>query len=54
MIISVIIAPSYIEHIYEGVKLVPYILHIPMQIVIPTIVLIIALVKQKGNQQTRI
>ncbi|MEH6994673.1 GerAB/ArcD/ProY family transporter [Neobacillus drentensis] len=54
LISSIIIAPSYIEHIYEGVKLVPYILHIPLQIVIPTILLIIAIIKQKGNQQTQL
>jgi spore germination protein KB len=47
LIFSLIIAPNYIEHIKEGVKFTPYYLHVPMQIVIPLLILIIAVIRQK-------
>lgn len=47
LISSIIIGPNYIHHIYEGVKIVPYYLHLPMQLVLPMIILIIAWIKQR-------
>ena len=44
---SVVMAPNYIVHINEGLKIVPYLLHLPMQILIPVIVLVIAWIKGK-------
>ncbi|OIK10204.1 endospore germination permease [Bacillus sp. MUM 13] len=43
---SIFIAPNYIEHLKEGLKYVPYYLHIPFQIVFPAFFLLIALLKQ--------
>jgi spore germination protein KB len=47
LISSFIIAHGYIEHIQEGLKVVPYYLHLPLQIVIPILLLVIALIKEK-------
>jgi spore germination protein KB len=44
---SIIISPSYQNHLDEGLKQVPYLLHIPFQIVIPLLLLISILVKEK-------
>lgn len=49
--LSIFIANNFDEHIYEGVKIVPIYLHIPMQYVLPTIVFIILLIKsRKGGK----
>ncbi|QHW31120.1 GerAB/ArcD/ProY family transporter [Paenibacillus rhizovicinus] len=47
LISSLIIAPTYIHHIYEGVKIVPYYLHLPLQIAVPVLLLIIGWIRQK-------
>jgi spore germination protein KB len=47
LISSIFIANGYIEHIQEGLKVVPLYLHIPLQIVLPLLLLIIALIKRK-------
>lgn len=52
LVSSIIMAPNDIEHLNEGLKVVPYYLHLPMQVGIPILLLIIALIKQKRNQQT--
>ncbi|BFI99189.1 spore germination protein [Priestia sp. Y58] len=44
---SLMIAPSYQAHINEGLKVVPYLLHIPLHIGIPLLLLITAFIKQK-------
>ncbi|MFD0051807.1 endospore germination permease [Actinomycetes bacterium NPDC127524] len=52
---SIFIAPNYIEHLKEGLKYVPYYLHIPFQIVFPALFLLVALLKQlfaKKRQKT--
>ncbi|REE91576.1 spore germination protein KB [Paenibacillus taihuensis] len=48
LISSLIIAPTYIHHIYEGVKIVPYYLHLPLQIVVPVLLLLIAWIRHKA------
>ncbi|MBT2687737.1 GerAB/ArcD/ProY family transporter [Bacillus sp. ISL-47] len=47
---SIIIAPGYRSHLDEGLKVVPYVLHIGFQIVIPVLLLILVLVKRKAKQ----
>jgi spore germination protein KB len=44
---SIMIAPSYQTHLDEGLKIVPYMLHIPLQIVIPLLLLLTVLIKGK-------
>jgi spore germination protein KB len=44
---SLIMAHGYIEHIQEGLIVVPYFLHLPLQIVIPILLLVITWIKQK-------
>lgn len=44
---SLMIAPSYQAHINEGLKVVPYLLHLPFHIAIPILLLITAYIKQK-------
>lgn len=47
---SMIIAHGYIQHIQEGLIVVPYYLHLPMQIGIPILLLVIALIKEKSKK----
>ena len=47
LVSSIIMAPGYIAHIYEGVKLVPLYLHLPLQVGVPIFLLIISLIKLK-------
>jgi len=44
---SIMIAPSYQNHLDEGLEIVPYMLHIPLQIVIPLLLLLTVLIKRK-------
>ncbi|WP_176541457.1 MULTISPECIES: GerAB/ArcD/ProY family transporter [unclassified Bacillus (in: firmicutes)] len=52
LITSRIIASNYIEHLDEGLHFVPYYLHLPFQIIIPSVLLVIAMIKQKFTPQT--
>ncbi|MBO0998507.1 GerAB/ArcD/ProY family transporter [Bacillus sp. SD075] len=44
---SLMIAPSYQAHIDEGLKVVPYLLHLPLLIGIPILLLLTAYIQQK-------
>ncbi|MFE4706209.1 GerAB/ArcD/ProY family transporter [Peribacillus simplex] len=44
---SLMIAPSYQAHIDEGLTVVPYLLHLPLLIGIPILLLVTAYIKQK-------
>ena len=44
---SLMIAPSYQAHVDEGLKAVPYLLHLPLLIGIPFLLLLTAYIKQK-------
>ncbi|MDX5475797.1 MAG: spore germination protein [Bacillaceae bacterium] len=44
---SVTMAGSFTEHLEEGVEVVPYLLHLPFQIGIPVILLIVSVVRRK-------
>lgn len=48
-IFSIVISKNFAEHIEEGVKFVPYYLHIPFQIVIPAIIILLLLWKQRKS-----
>lgn len=47
VISSLWIAPNFLHHFREGLEIVPYYLHIPFQMIIPTSLLIIALIQKK-------
>ena len=49
---SILIAPSYQTHIDEGLKTVPYVLHLPFQIVIPILLFILVTIKEKVTRNT--
>ncbi|WP_176547180.1 endospore germination permease [Bacillus sp. AFS053548] len=53
VICSVWMAPDYLEHYKEGLDIVPYYLHIPLQIVIPTVLLVIAVIQKKAKTKTK-
>lgn len=46
---SIVIAKSYTEHIEEGLKVVPLYLHVPFQLIMPFILLIIAFFKNRAK-----
>ncbi|WP_088041643.1 GerAB/ArcD/ProY family transporter [Bacillus sp. EAC] len=47
VLISVWMAPNYLEHYKEGLDFVPFYLHIPLQMIIPIALLIIAIIQKK-------
>ncbi|SNX54552.1 endospore germination permease [Thermoanaerobacterium sp. RBIITD] len=49
--LSIIIADSYPMHIALGLKLTPLYIHVPLQIIIPLIILIISFIKKPQKQQ---
>ncbi|PEJ58488.1 spore gernimation protein [Bacillus sp. AFS002410] len=49
LVCSVWMAPDYLEHYKEGLDIVPYFLHIPLQILIPLVLLVIALIQNKAK-----
>ncbi|MEH7119924.1 GerAB/ArcD/ProY family transporter [Neobacillus vireti] len=49
---SITIASTYSEHIKEGTMVIPYLFHIPFQVVIPVILLVIAFVKRKWGSES--
>jgi spore germination protein KB len=49
---TTLIADNYAEHLQEGLKFVPYYLHLPLQYGIPLLLFILLLIKQKwGGKQ---
>lgn len=48
---SVWMAPNYLEHYKEGLDVVPYYLHVPLQIVVPIALLAIAIIQKKVNEK---
>lgn len=51
LFLSLTIASNYVEHIHEGIYVVPMILHIPFQIIIPVLLLLIAFIKNRHKQR---
>jgi spore germination protein KB len=46
---SVTMAANYSDHIEQGLKLVPYFLHLPFQVAIPLLLLAVALIRKKAG-----
>ncbi|MED3718208.1 GerAB/ArcD/ProY family transporter [Geobacillus thermodenitrificans] len=53
LILSVVIASNYAEHIQEGLKIVTFYLHVPLQVIIPVLLLIIAAIRRRFNQPAK-
>lgn len=53
LIVSLMMSDNYIEHLYIGIKLVPTYLHIPMQVIIPLLLLLIGSVKRSLNNKNQ-
>lgn len=51
VILSFTMSKGYLEHIFVGLKVVPYYVHVPMQIIIPLIFLIILTIKGKKSDE---
>lgn len=51
LILSMLIASNFPEHIKEGLDFIPMYLHIPLQVIIPILLLIIAFIKNKRKKQ---
>lgn len=53
LFMSLTIASNYIEHNNEGIKLVPMVLHLPFQVIIPVFLLLVAFIKKRHKQQNK-
>ncbi|MGG4490859.1 GerAB/ArcD/ProY family transporter [Metabacillus idriensis] len=53
ILLAVLMAPDYIEHIKEGIEVVPYFLHIPFQIVLPVLLFLSLAVKSYLEKQRK-
>ncbi|MFD6440290.1 GerAB/ArcD/ProY family transporter, partial [Peribacillus sp. NPDC060186] len=51
LLISIVIASSYSEHIHEGLGAVPIYVHLPFQVLIPVFLLVIAYFKNRKKKQ---
>ncbi|MFI8496304.1 GerAB/ArcD/ProY family transporter [Peribacillus butanolivorans] len=56
LLISIVISSSYSEHIHEGLGAVPIYIHLPFQVIIPLLLLILAFFKnrKKSKANTKI
>ncbi|HWK22847.1 MAG TPA: GerAB/ArcD/ProY family transporter [Ureibacillus sp.] len=54
LVISITIASNFSEHVYEGIKIVPLYVHLPFQVIIPSLLLIIAFFMNRKKQRKRI
>lgn len=53
LFLSIAIASNFAEHIKEGLRIVTIYMHVPLQIFIPTILLLIAMVKHSKNKKRK-
>ncbi|WP_059106157.1 GerAB/ArcD/ProY family transporter [Shouchella shacheensis] len=53
LLVSITIASSYSEHIHEGVVMAPLYILLPLQVIIPVLLLIIAMIKNKNKTKGR-
>lgn len=51
LILSITIASNFSEHVYEGLQVVPLYVHLPFQVIIPGLLLIIAILKNRKKQR---
>jgi spore germination protein KB len=49
---SIVISKDFAEHIEEGLKIVPYFLHLPMQLGLPFLILLILMIKKRKKSGT--
>lgn len=55
LLISIVISSSYSEHIHEGIGAVPIYIHLPFQVIIPLLLLILAFLRiEKSKANTKI
>ncbi|MBM7663620.1 spore germination protein KB [Solibacillus kalamii] len=54
LVLSITIASNFSEHVYEGLQIVPLYVHLPFQVIIPVLLLIIAFFKNRNKQRKRI
>ncbi|TDL32737.1 spore gernimation protein KB [Jeotgalibacillus sp. S-D1] len=52
LLLSIVIASNYSEHISEGVNIVPLYIHLPFQVIMPLFLLVIASFKYKKKSKT--
>ncbi|MFC5531430.1 GerAB/ArcD/ProY family transporter [Cohnella yongneupensis] len=52
LVSSMIMAGSLTEHLEEGLKVVPYYLHLPFQFAIPMVLLLIGWIRSRGRKRT--
>ncbi|MDI7740586.1 GerAB/ArcD/ProY family transporter [Lysinibacillus fusiformis] len=53
LVISISIASNFSEHVYEGLQIVPLYVHLPFQVIIPGLLLIIAFFKNRKMLKNR-
>ena len=53
LVLSITIASNFSEHVYEGLQIVPLYVHLPFQVIIPGLLLIIAYFKNRKKQRKR-
>ncbi|MFJ8235488.1 endospore germination permease [Ureibacillus sp. NPDC094379] len=53
IVLSITIASNFSEHVYEGLQVVPLYLHLPFQVIIPGLLLIIAFFKNRKKLRKR-
>lgn len=50
LLLSILIASNFSEHVYKGLQVVPLYIHLPFQVVIPAFLLLIAFIKNKKSK----
>ncbi|QHE52435.1 endospore germination permease [Pontibacillus sp. HMF3514] len=50
MIVALMMSQSYVEHIFVGLKIVPPYVHVPMQIIIPTLLLLLSFMRGRKKE----
>ncbi|SDH02769.1 spore germination protein KB [Alteribacillus persepolensis] len=51
LFISLTQASSYAEHMYEGITIVPLYMHLPLQVIVPVFLLIVAFIKNRHKKE---
>ncbi|WP_374721031.1 GerAB/ArcD/ProY family transporter, partial [Peribacillus tepidiphilus] len=51
LFLSISIASNFPEHLKEGLKIIPIVLHLPFQVMIPLLLLVIAFFKNRKKRR---
>ncbi|GGD09318.1 GerAB/ArcD/ProY family transporter [Pontibacillus salipaludis] len=51
IILSILISPNFVEHMKEGLDIVPIYVHVPMQMIIPSFLFLLLFIRNKRNNQ---